>query len=257
MPNPTPRTVQSVDRAIAILQLLARSGEGLTLTALAAELDLPPQTAQSLLRTLQAHDMVIQEGRGRPYRLGAGVLTLASKWSSGTGLAAGARPIVADLANRTGEYATLAQLQGRTLIPLAEARAQQPLMVTHLAFDPEKLHVMATGKVLLAAMDEPQRAAVLAQLKLTAMGPRSVTDRTVFSQQLESIRRCGYAICLEENSPHLAALAVPVRDASRQVRAAIGVSLPMARYSEPRGRELLEALRDAAARIEQAWGMEE
>ena len=248
------RKVQSVERAVMILELLASEQEGLSLSRIAERLDLRPQTAQGLLRTLEAHEMVVQGGRGAPYVLGPGVHRLSRKWMGGRDGAMLARKTVQDLARSVGEYVLLAELRGGTLMPLVEANPEQPLMVTSEGAFSGHLHSMATGKLLMAYLDKEQREEIVASLDLEKAGPRSVTDPAELRRQLERIRRQGYAVCIEENTASIAAVAVPVRGAARRVVAALGVALPRIRFPVARRRELRERLQAAAAEIERLWG---
>ncbi|MFA4944662.1 MAG: IclR family transcriptional regulator [Lentisphaeria bacterium] len=249
------RTIQSVDRALDILQALAAHPEGLTLSALAAALGLPPQTAQSLVRTLQARQWVLQDGRSRPYSLGPAMLSFVQQWMGLNGLAVAAKERVESLSRTVGEYVLLAELRGRTLMPLAERRAERTLMLgAGGSYGAKRLHVMATGKLLLAYLEPTQREHLVNSLELVPHGPNSVCDRATLLRQLDGIRRRGLAICREEAGEHVAALAVPVRDASGEVRAALGISLPLPRLTPVQEKRLVEELRLAAADIERRWG---
>lgn len=249
------RTIQSVDRALDILQVLAAHPEGLTLSALAATLGLQPQTAQSLVRTLQARRWVLQDGRGRPYSLGPAMLSFVQQWMGGNGLAVAAKERVESLSRTVGEYVLLAELRGRTVMPLAERRAERTLMLGAAgAYGAERLHDMATGKLLLAYLEPGRREHLVASLELTPHGPNSVRDRATLLRQLDEIRRQRVAVCREEAGEHIAALAVPVRDASGDVRAALGISLPLPRFTPAQEKRLVEELRLAAADIERRWG---
>ncbi|MFA5203795.1 MAG: IclR family transcriptional regulator [Lentisphaeria bacterium] len=250
-----PRTIQSVDRALDILQALAAHSGGLTLSALAATLGLHPQTAQSLVRTLQARHWVVQAGRGQPYGLGPAMLALTQQWLGGNGLASAARNRVEALSQTVGEYVLLAELRGQTLMPLVERRAERTLMLGAAeVYGSNRLHDMATGKVLLAYLEPERRNRLVASLALTPRGPQAVRSHAAFLRQLEAIQRDGYVICREEAGEQIAALAMPVRDASGAVRAALGLSLPLSRFAAGQEKRLLKELRAAAADIEQAWG---
>ena len=249
------RTIQSLDRATAILRALAASPEGMTLTNLAAYLKLAPQTLQSLIRTLQVHGFVVQDQKGTPYRLGPGVLALAQQFIASDGLSAAARPAIAALAASTGEYVLLAELHGFALTAMVEARPHQPLMVERLRFATDQLHAMATGKLLLAFLEPEARAQMLSRLNLVPLARNTVTDPRGFGAQLVEIKRSEQAVCIDERADHVVALAVPVRDASRTVRAALGISLPTARYSVTKGKSLLKEMRRTAQEIANAWGL--
>ncbi len=242
------RTIQAVDRAIAVLGTLAESPSGLSLSALAQVLELAPQTVQSLLRTLETHELVFQMGRGRPYQLGPKVHALSRRWLRGRGLGDAAQGIVAELSRQVGEYALLAELRGRTLEGLVEVSPAEGLVVRSELHAAERWPMMATGKVLLAYLEAPIRDEVLATLPVA----RSTADRRRLETQLELIRRDGYAV-LPKAAPGVAALAVPVRDQRGAVAAALGIAVPAVRFAATREQELLRHLRAAAGKIEQAW----
>ncbi len=250
------RTIQSLDRAFLLVSALSTEAEGLSLTELAAAAGLAPQTVQSLLRTLQAHGWVVQSGRGRPYVLGPAPLQLASRWWRGHGPAASARAAVVELSRRVGEYVLLAELHGVVLLPLVEQRPERELMLGATEFGPDRIHAMATGQVLLAALPEAIRQRTLAALPLPARGPRTIVDPGAFAARLHEVAATGWCVCRGEAGDHVAALAVPVRDASGAVRAALGISLPELRLTTRREAELLTDLRQAKQAIEARWGRE-
>lgn len=244
------RSVQSVDRAVAVVERLAASRAGLSLTELAGGLALAPQTAQSLLRTLQYHGWVTQGSpRGR-YRLGPALGEIVRRWHAGQDRAVPAEPVVTDLGRRLGEYVILAEWAGGGLVPLLEVRADRELSVRGEAYRPERLHTMATGKLLLAMLDERRRREIVASLPLQRRGPNSVTDPAALLEQLDATARDGVAVCVEEAAAGVVALAVPV---AGRAPAALGTALPLARYVPARRDELLDELQRAARAIASAW----
>jgi DNA-binding IclR family transcriptional regulator len=247
------RTVQSVDRAVAIVDRLSRSPAGLTLTELARALELPPQTAQSLVRTLQRRGWVAQEGRGAPYRLGPALGEIVRRRASGQDRAALAGPVVSELCRQAREYVVVAEWSGDGLAPVVESHPDRELTVRGDSFAPARLHTMATGKVLLAHRDPDALHALLERLPLERRGPRSVTDPGRLRKRLASIRRAGVAVCREEAAEGIVALAVPIVEPDDTVRAALGISLPLSRYSAARRKELTGALKAAARKVAEAW----
>ena len=253
-PNTAPgRTIQSVDRTVAIINALSHESAGMSLRDLARQVNLQPQTLQSLLRTLQHHGWVVQDDRGKPYRLGPALGLINRRWMGGQDRVALAGPIVADLSRQIREYVILAEWVGGQLTPLAESQPDRELRVRGEAVAADRLHVMATGKLLLAYMDENRRADIVATMPMEPRGPQSVTDKTVLLQQLQQIRHQGFSLCLDEAARGVVAMAVPLTSPSGAF-AALGVCLPMVRYSPQRQTELLDHMRQAAARIEQTWG---
>lgn len=249
--NPS-RTIQSVDRAMQMIELLASAPAGYPLSHLANEMGLKVQTAQSLLRTLEYHGLISQTARGEPYVLGPRVHDWSKRWLAGLDWATAAGPVVADFGARLGEYVVLSQLRGESLVHVAEKTPSRSLVVTPTAEGPEHLHTRATAKVLLAWLDKEEQDRIVAGLPMHKRGPGSITDRDVFAKRLCQIRRRGYAECIDEASEGVAALAVPVNTARGKGTLALGVALPKVRYRNRRS--LLSELRSAAGKISKACG---
>lgn len=247
--------LSTVDRAARTLELLADQPTGLGLGALAQALGVKPQTAQGLVRSLEAHDLVVQIERGGPYLLGPRVHELSQRWMARCDRGALARGPVAALAKRLNEVVLLAEMHGPRVATLLEAHADQPLSVAYgfeLRDDP---HVMATGKVLLAYMAPLRRTEVLAGLDLRKRGPRSLTSQESLERELRAVRQRGYATTRDEAAEGICAVAVPVRDAAGEVRCALGVPVPGVRFGHQRAAEILDGLRRTAAEIERRWGL--
>jgi DNA-binding IclR family transcriptional regulator len=247
------RRIQSVDRALRMMEILSAEREGLTLKQLSRKMSLSPQTAQGLLRTLQAHNMVWQSGRGETYRFGPAITELAGRWRAFQDRPALAREPISQLAENTREYVILDQLQGNVAVALVEVPSNQPLSVSFESRSMTSLHTMATGKVLLAWLDPEDREAVIAKIKLTKTGPRTITDKEQFSRHIERIRKQGFAVCLEECGVGIGAMGVPVRASQKGDIAALGLSAPMLRFGSKRRKELLHELFKTAADIERLW----
>jgi len=247
------RSVQSVDRAILILEILANEPNGLSLRDLATRLFLVPQTVQSLLRTLELHEFVSQAGRGAPYCLGSGVHRLAGERLTRDERGSLARAPVAALARDIGESVLLAELTGRRAAPIAQARFEQPLAVTPDSEGFLRLHTMATGKVLMATIPESGRSVFVHGLQLARRTPCTMTDPEALLGQLTTVVAQGWGETVEEAVLGVAALAVPVPVTGDMVPAAVGTCLPTARYTPERRPILLAALQRCAQEIADAW----
>lgn len=247
------RPIQSVERAILILDVLSGESSGLPLQTLAKRLFLPPQTVQSLLRTLELHDWVVQAGRGAPYRLGPGLRRLAAGRPPRDVRGSQARSAVADLAKDIGESVLLAERSGRRAAPLAQARFERPLAVTPDAEGLQGLHVMATGKILLAGLPEPARSVFVHSLDLESRTARTITDPEALLGQLAVVARQGWAETIDESEVGIAALAVPVPVGPDLPPAALGTCLPTVRYGPEQRPRLLAALQACSQAIQEVW----
>lgn len=239
------RTVQAVDRAFAIMDALAGHPEGLTLSDLASELALAPQTVQSLVRTLQVHGLAAQPGKGMPYFLGPMIHQLSRRWLAGDGTAVLARGVVTRLAREIQEYVLLAELRGETLFPLCELRGNQALAAN--PWHGDKWYRMATGKLLLAHCSADEQKRIVERLG-------EVDNPEAYMAELQAIAAAGQVVC-RERLEGLSAIAVPVRDVAGETSLALGVAVPSVRLTVEFERELLVRLKGAAAELEGLWSL--
>ena len=215
--------VQSVDRALSILEVLARDGEA-GVTDIAADLGVHKSTAFRLLATLEAHRLVEQDGdRGR-YRLGVGNLRLAGATTARLDLVQEARPVCRQLAADTGETVNITVRAETSALYLDQVAGSSALQSHNWVGQHIPLHATSNGKVLLSELDE-------AQLKKAVRELPRYTDQTVTSMakllaDLDHVREQGYAVAVDELETGLTAVAAPIRNAHGDVIASISVSGP-------------------------------
>ncbi len=245
--------VQSVDRALAILEVLARFGEA-GVTEIAAELGVHKSTAFRLMATLEAHRLVEQTSdRGR-YRLGVGILRLAGATTARLDLVQEARPICRKLAADTGETVNVAVLSESSALYLDQIAGSSALQPHNWVGQHIPLHATSNGKVLLSGLDDEGLDAVLG--KLPTYTQHTITRRPRLRDELEQVRERGYAIAVDELEIGLTAMAAPIRNAHGDVIASISVSGPSFRLPEERVDEVVELLKEAAAEVSHrlGWG---
>ena len=247
--------VQSVDRALRMVECLVGEPAGLSLTALAGRMGLAVQTTQGLLRTLEHHGLVMQQGRGAVYTVGPCLGAWARTWRTGLDRSGTARMAVSELARRLGEYVILVELRGQSLFTLVEARSDRELAVSYEHCSVERMHVMATGKVLLASLGETRRSELMDRLDLRKHAANAMTDRHQLLKELTEVKRQSWARCRNESSAGIGALAVPVMDQDGGVMAALGCSIPLSRMTSGREKEVVAVLQETADQIAQAWGL--
>jgi DNA-binding IclR family transcriptional regulator len=245
--------VQSVDRALSILEVLARTGEA-GVTEIAGQLSVHKSTAFRLMATLESHRLVEQTGdRGR-YRLGVGILRLAGATTARLDLVQEARPICRQLAADTGETVNVAVLADGSALYLDQVAGSSALQPHNWVGQHIPLHATSNGKVLLSELSEADRKAALRELP--RFTDKTITKRTALKDELEHVRETGYAVAVDELETGLSAAAAPIRSAHGDVIASMSISGPTFRLTEERLAEVIPMLVAAATEVSHrlGWG---
>jgi IclR family transcriptional regulator, acetate operon repressor len=245
-------SVQSVDRAVRVLEILARDGEA-GVTDIAREIGVHTSTASRLVAALLGHDLVEHpNGRGK-YRLGVGLLRLAGATASGLDLTTQAQPVCDALAAELDETTNVAILSGDVAVNVCQAQGSTHVAAQNWVGQRTVLHATSSGKVLLAYLRDEELADML-EGRLERFTPRTYTSPTELRQELRNIRDrgCGYAI--EEYEEGLNAVAAPVRAHDGTVVAAISASGPAYRLSQERIPDACQAVTRAAAEVSRRLG---
>ncbi len=246
------QSVQSVDRAAAILEILARDGEA-GVTEVGRELGVHKSTASRLLAALDRRELVTQDTARGKFRLGAGIIRLAGAASRRLDVVQEGRPVCRALAQEVGETVNLAIMSGRDALYLDQVAGPAALSPHNWAGQRIPLHATSDGKVLLAYLPEADLAECLTP-PLARFTDRTITDAEDFPRLLAEVRRRGYATAVEELEAGLTAIAAPVRNAEGAVIASISASGPSFRIPADRIPALAVAVRRAAAEVSRRLG---
>ena len=249
----TPGGVQSVDRAITVLEVLARTG-GSTVTEVAAELGVHKSTASRLLGALEARGLVHHPSDGSRYELGFGILRLAHSIPGRLSVVAEAHDEIRSLARTHSETVNLAVLREGQAVNVDQEMGPSSIATHDWIGSLTPLHATASGKVLLAGLSSDERARVLRTRGLPALTARTITSRKQLERQLIDVAAQGYATVCEEFEIGLNSVAVPVRDHLGTVIASISVSGPAFRFTEETMTDLVEALKEAGERVSRRMG---
>src|SRR3954471_6031250 len=178
-----PGGVQSVDRAIAVLEILAREGDA-GVSEIADQVGIHKSTASRLLGALMARDLVHQNSERGKYQLGFGILRLAASIPSRLSLVHEARPVLEALAEEFKETVNLAVLRSNYAVNVDQAMGPSTLATYDWVGSLTPLHATSSGKVLLAALTADERNAILKRVGLPARTPRTITSRSELEKQL-------------------------------------------------------------------------
>ena len=247
--------VGSLQRGLAVIEVLAANPSGLTLSEAAEMTGLTRAGARRLLLTLVAEGFATLDGRR--FQLSPKLLTLVRTWLQGTTLWSYAEPTMRALAAHLEEACSAAVLSGQDIVYVARVPGRRIVSVA--------LHVGARlpawctsmGRVLLAGLSEAELAVFLAGLRMEPLTGKTITDPAALAAEIARCRLQGFSLVDEELEIGLRSIAVPVRDRAGRVLAALNVSTQSARFTpaEMEAR-ILPPLTEAARQIEDYFVLE-
>jgi DNA-binding IclR family transcriptional regulator len=240
-------TVRAVDRAIAVLQCFTAETPVMSVLEIQRLVGLSRPTLYRLLQTLAGTGLITAEGDPQRFRLGHGVMHLAHAWLSGIKLIDVARPIVASLREKTGETAALFVLQDDHRICVLELESHHVLHIARGIGDRGGLVVGATGKAILAFLDEDRQTATISKAL-------SKARQSEFVSALKAIRAQGYATSRSEVILGAVAVAAPFFNHNGEVTGSIGVFGPTARVNDADVPKIARLVVDAAGTLSTQLG---
>lgn len=241
--------VQSLVRALAILNRLAESDDGTTLTDVAQQVGLSPSTAHRLLTTLEQERYVRFDGERRLWSVGVQAFVAGSAFIRSRDVVAMARPHMRALMEESGETVNLAVEDKGEAIYLAQVECRQMMRALATPGGRVPLHCSSVGKALLSSLPETQLAKILHRHGLPRLTPKTIQTPAALREDLARVRERGYAIDDEEHAVGLRCVAAVVFDEFEEPAAALSVSGPMARISDERLTLLGDLVRRSAEAI--------
>jgi DNA-binding IclR family transcriptional regulator len=242
-----PRLVQSVERALTLLEEIAASEKPPSATEVAQRAGLNRGTAWRLLTTLEHFQLVERDLLSGRYTVGYGAHRIAAA-SGAAPLIRRARPILQRLGTELGECVYLEVATGHTLIVLDEVRGRRPVRLDLADID-VPLHCGSAGKLLLAFLPPDELDEFLAT-PLDPVTPHTVIDPATLRQTLTTARADRYAVAYQEHLPDWAGATAVACDRRGQPMAYLNVTVPTYYYSESELRALVGPLRQAATDLE-------
>jgi IclR family acetate operon transcriptional repressor len=225
-------SIQSVDRAISLLEAIAEAGGESTLTELSRRTRLNISTCHHLLSTLVARGYVAKVPVRRSYALGARILYLSNACLRQVDLPVRANAFIEQINAATGETVHLAVLQGDSMVKVAKRESRHPVRVdTGALGKSDAPHATASGKAMLAWLPEDDMRRVLSN-GLPRFTPKTITEWPALIEALRHVRRNGYAMDDEEYQPGVICVGAPIRDHNGAVVGAISASTPAMRAND-------------------------
>lgn len=249
-----PGGVQSLHRAIAILQSVAHSRQGIGLAELSKEVGLHTSTTFHLAKTLVTLGVMRQEPESKRYRVGPRLFSLASGALDELELLDTAVPFLAALAEKTGENSHIAVNAGKEVVVIGKCDGGASIRVVDRVGASRPPHATALGKMLLSALTPAQLDKLLASLPLDQVTPKTIVDPEQLKLAIREVAKNNIAFDDGEFDTDVRCLAAPVYDFRSRMVAAIGISAPVWRIGLNRIGDISAIVQDAAKNLSQQLG---
>lgn len=216
--------VQSVDRALTLLELIAADPEGRRLSDLARAADLAPSTTHRLLTALETRGFVQTDAATGLWHIGRRAHTVGAAWGTAKTLLAPAMPHLRRLRDATRETANLGVIEKGHVITIAQAESREIMRAISPPGGHAPILCSGMGKAIIATWDDDQIDALIDRYGLTPATARSLTTRDAVHRNIAMIRDQGFAMDDEEFVIGLRCVAAVIRSPSGEAAAAISVS---------------------------------
>ena len=239
--------IQSLERAFAILEQVARHRNGITLAELCKAVGLHSSTTFHLVRTMVQLGYASQDAETKRYKIGRKVFSLAAGALGENELVNRATPVLELLTGETGESSHFAIRSGDDIVVVAKTGGVGMFQLVDRAGGVRPANATAIGKTLLAALTPAQLQRYFDKNELARFTPKTIVERDTLITELEHVHRNGIAFDDGEFDAEVRCVAVPVYDFLGRVAGAIGISGPMWRLSLQSLHEKSKLVRQSAA----------
>jgi IclR family transcriptional regulator, KDG regulon repressor len=246
--------VQSLGRAFAILEQVARHREGIGLAELSKLVGLHNSTTFHLAKTMVSLGYIRQERETKRYRVGRPLFALAASALDEIEMVNVATPIMEDLSRETGETSHFAVRMGDAVVVIARTSGPGAFQLTDRVGVVRPAHCTALGKIILAALRPDQLKRFLERVELTPSTKKSITDPAVLLREIAEIRRSAVAVDDGEFNPEVRCIAVPVYNFTGDIVGALGVSGPIWRMTDQLMQSRAKSVKAAASRLSGEFG---
>jgi len=246
--------IQSIARAFAILEEVARHRDGIGLADLSKRVGLHNSTTFHLAKTMVSLGYLRQIKESKRYRIGRPLFALAASALDEKEMVSMATPVLDELARQTGESTHYASRMSDAVVVMARTPGPGAFQLTDRVGVVRPAYCTALGKVILAALLPDQLDRYLERVELKPLTSKTITSAQRLRRELQDVRRTGIAFDDGEFDKEMRCAAMPVHDFSGQVIGAIGISGPVWRLSIQVLQSKARNIGEAARKLSEAFG---
>lgn len=252
--------VQSVERALTLLEILAEEGGPMAITEIVKKVGLKISTVHRLLATLVSRGYVEKEGENGKYKLSLKLLSMGQSSAYPLDLRARARRYLEELVERCNETANLTVFDKGEVVYIDQVESTNIVLVKMFSTigTRRQAHCTGSGKVLLAYLPPAEQERIVSSVELKRYTDETIIDKDILMKELQRIHTQGYALDMGERVKDMRCVAAPVMRHDGDVIAAVSVSGPSTRItSYYMNNELIEIVRDVAGKLSASLGYTE
>ncbi len=247
-------SVQTLDRAFDILELLSRERQGMSLTAISTRVGLNKSTVHRILASLRERGYVEKREDGRTYRLGLEFIELSSLFLNSLELKTEAQPILHRLSRQADQTVFMAIMQDREVVYIDKIETFSSLRRYKIIGQRRPLHATSLGKALLSGLSDAQIGRLYAGHEFERLTANTIADLPSLLREVELTRRRGWAFDNEENEIGTTCVGAPVLDYRNMVIAAVSIAWEMDSQPGTDVRQLASQVMDATQEISRRMG---
>lgn len=240
------RSIQSVERALTLIQILAGAREPLMLSDLAARAQINVSTCHHIVATLVGRGFVLHAGRNRGYMLSSKLRELTELGARELDLSEFVRPTLIALAEQLAEGVQMAVLRDNALMTQLRVGNSSCVAEPDELRKMSALHATATGKAILAWLPETEMARVISANGLNGYTANTITTLSGLIEELRHVRRSGFAIDNEELDKGVVCVGAAIRDEKGAVIASISATFAAHKNSDAYRSHVIRHVKDCA-----------
>jgi DNA-binding IclR family transcriptional regulator len=246
--------VQSVDRALSILELISNYNEGLGITEISEKVELHKSTVHRLLGTLIYKGFVEQDLITNKYRISLKLYELGTKRIEDLDILKISKPYTKKLMEELNEVVHLVIRDENDIVYIDKVEADNTIRMASTIGRRSPLYCTSVGKAILAFMDDKEVEEIWKNSNIQKLTENTITGFEEFKKELSKIKEQGYAEDDEENELGVRCIGAPVFNHNGEVEGAISISGPTIRVTKEKVGEVAEALKKYSSMISKGLG---
>lgn len=247
--------VQSLERALTLLNVLSEYPEGIQITRLSEQVGLSKSTTHRLLATLVHMNYVVKDEETEKYKLGFQLIYLSRNILNSIDVIQIARPFLEKLCHDVNETIHLCIDDNGEVMYIDKIESNQTIRMFSRIGSRAPMYCTGVGKVLLSGMSEETYRKVVSGIDFVARTAKTITSADALAEEVELVKNQGYALDNIENEEGIRCIAAPIFDFQGKIIASFSISGPSNRITMERVQdELVRRIRETSQEISRQLG---